>query len=83
MNVWPLQDAKNRLSEVVRLAMSEGEQQITVRGESAVTVISTHELNKLRGSGGSLAEFLRASPLQGLELPPRDRDSGRHLDLAP
>ncbi len=83
MNVWPLQDAKNRLSEVVRLAMSEGEQQITVRGESAVTVISTQELNKLRGSGGSLAEFLRASPLQGLELPSRDRDSGRHLDLAP
>jgi prevent-host-death family protein len=70
MNIWPLQDAKNRLSEVVRLAMSEGEQQITVRGESAVTVISTEELNKLRGSGGSLAEFLRASPLQGLELPP-------------
>ena len=36
--VWSLQDAKARLSEVIRLAQSEGPQLVTVHGKSAVTI---------------------------------------------
>ena len=77
MASWALQDAKNRLSEVIRQALGEGAQEITIRGEPAVTVISTRELQRMRGQPQNLADFLVASPLTGLELPPRDKDAGR------
>ena len=81
MASWALQDAKNRLSEVIRQALGEGAQEITIRGEPAVTVISTRELQRMRGQPQNLADFLVASPLTGLELPPRDKDAGRDLVL--
>jgi len=81
MTVWALQDAKNRLSEVVRQALDSGEQEITVRGEAAVTVIATHELRRLRQQPQSLVDFLLKSPLRGLEIPDRDQDEGRKIDL--
>ena len=82
MASWALQDAKNRLSEVIRQALGEeGAQEITIRGEPAVTVISTRELQRMRGQPQYLADFLVASPLTGLELPPRDKDAGRDLVL--
>ena len=40
---WQLQEAKNKLSEVIRCARTEGPQEITVRGEPAVVVISAEE----------------------------------------
>jgi len=43
---WQLQEAKNRLSEVVRLAQSDGPQTITVRGTDAVVVISIEEYHR-------------------------------------
>lgn len=81
MAIWALQDAKNRLSEVIRQALGEGAQEITIRGEPAVTVISTRELQRMRGQPQNLADFLGASPLTGLEVPPRDKDAGRDLVL--
>jgi len=33
MHTWQLQDAKARLSEVIRVAIKEGLQMISVRGE--------------------------------------------------
>lgn len=81
MGTWALQDAKNRLSELVRKALGEGAQEITIRGQPAVTVIATHELQRLRGQPQNLADFLCASPLRGLEVPARDSDAGRDLAL--
>ena len=81
MTQWALQDAKNRLSEVVRRALHEGEQEISVRGHEAVTVIATRELRRLRQQPGSLVAFFRDSPLQELTWPARDRDDGRDVVL--
>jgi antitoxin Phd len=39
MGKWQLQDAKNRLSEVVRKAREGGPQVITLRGDEAVVVV--------------------------------------------
>ena len=79
---WQLQDAKNRLSELVRKAREEGPQVITLRGRDAVVVVSANEFGKLSRPRGSLVDFFRKSPLAGVNLDlDRSRDTGRRIDL--
>jgi prevent-host-death family protein len=66
--IWQIQDAKNKLSEVITRALKEGPQLITKHGEKTVVVISYSEYEKLRKSQGKLSEFFRASPLAGIDL---------------
>ncbi len=66
--MWQLQEAKARLSEVIKKAVKEGPQKITVRGEPTAVVISTEEYERLKHPKGSFVEFMRSSPLYGLEL---------------
>ena len=83
MTKWQLQEAKNRLSEVVRKAAEEGPQLITLRGEDAVVVVAADEYRKLAGRPKrSLVEFLRRSPLAEVRLDlARSRDKGRRVVL--
>jgi prevent-host-death family protein len=79
---WQLQEAKNKFSEVVARAISEGPQTITRRGTSVVVVISAADLKKLHRPKKSLVEFLSSSPVKGLKLDlERDKDTGRTVDL--
>lgn len=79
---WQLQEAKNRLSEVVRKARQEGPQVITLHGRDAVVVVSAREYRRIAQSKGSLVEFVRKSPLAGVTLDlRRSRDTGRPVDL--
>ncbi len=55
---WQLQDAKNRFSEVVQKANTDGPQVVTVRGKPTAVVISIAEFEKLHDQKPSLAEFL-------------------------
>ena len=66
--IWQIQDAKNKLSELIARALKHGPQLITKHGEKTVVVISYAEYEKLRKSQGKLSEFFRASPLVGLDL---------------
>jgi len=66
--IWQIQDAKNKLSEVITRALKEGPQLITKHGEKTVVVISYAEYEKLRKSQGKLSEFFRTSPLAGVDL---------------
>jgi prevent-host-death family protein len=66
--VWGLQDAKNRFSEVVDKALTEGPQTVTRRGQEVVVVIAKDELARLRKSRPGLVEFFRKSPLVGVDL---------------
>jgi prevent-host-death family protein len=66
--IWQIQDAKNKLSEVVALALKQGPQLITKHGERTVVVVSYAEFKKLSKSQGKLSEFFRASPLTGMDL---------------
>ena len=68
MRSWQLQEAKAKLSEVVKSSQSEGPQEISVRGEPAAVVVSKAEYDRLRRKKPSLLEFMRRSPLLGLEL---------------
>lgn len=67
---WPLQDAKARLSELVRRARSEGPQHVTVHGRDEVVVIAADEYRRLLGdrSGRALVEAMQASPCREIEF---------------
>lgn len=67
MRTWQMQEAKSRLSEVVKDAEQEGPQEITVHGRSVAVVLSRAEYDRLAGTGESLVEFMRRSPLYGTE----------------
>lgn len=83
MSDWQLQEAKARLSELVKVAESEGPQYITVHGEPAVVVISQKDYEKLTHPKTSFIEFLTKSPLKGVKIQ-FNRDSSKtrgDLDL--
>lgn len=77
MHAWQIQEAKARLSEVVKLAESEGPQDITLHGRSVAVVMSRAAFERLSGNEHSPVEFMRRSPLCGLEEIEFDR--GRSL----
>ncbi len=85
---WSMQDAKARLSELVKQT-AHGPQDITVHGKSVAVVLARADYERLaHGGRGNLVDFLRASPLcdapgqppLGLDLA-RDRTPLRDLDL--
>jgi prevent-host-death family protein len=82
MHTWQMQEAKARLSEVVKLAESEGPQDITLHGRSVAVVLSRTAFERLSGSGNSLVEFMRRSPLYGLEEIEFDRDRSMTREVA-
>ncbi len=47
-NTWQLQDAKNRFSEVVEKAVTEGPQHVTRRGKDTAVVLSSREYARLQ-----------------------------------
>jgi antitoxin Phd len=80
MAQWQLQTAKARFSELVRAARERGPQVVTVRGESAVVVLSERQYRSLqtRAKQPTLVELLRGSPLVGVPLDvERDRSLTR------
>ena len=76
-DTWQIQDAKNKLSEVIARALKQGPQLITRHGEKTVVVVSYAEYEKLRKSQGKLSEFFSASPLVGIEIEKRDKSLPR------
>lgn len=77
---WQLQEAKARLSELVKKATSEGPQEITVHGQSAVVVLSRADYDRLQTTRApeGLADFLLNSPLAGADIEiERDRTPTR------
>jgi prevent-host-death family protein len=83
MRTWQLQEAKARLSELVKKAEKEGPQCITVHGHSTAVVISPKEYERLKQPQGSLVAFMRQSPLYGIELDlKREQTPTREADIA-
>lgn len=78
--MWQLQEAKNKLSEVVETALHEGPQRITRRGKDAVVVMSAKEYDRLKHGKVSLVDFLRKAPLRDLDLT-RSKALPRDIEL--
>ena len=84
MKTWALQDAKARLSELVRAAGKEP-QTITLRGEEKAVVISPEEYRHLqkkkKGKDMTLQEILEAAPTVPEFEPPTRKGRMRPIDL--
>ncbi len=77
---WRLADAKNRFSELVNKALSEGPQHVRRRSEKVV-VIAERDYDELIGKKTSFKQFLLDAPsLDELDLT-RDRSPMRDVDL--
>jgi prevent-host-death family protein len=85
---WQLQEAKAKLSELVKRVESEGPQEITVHGEPKAVVLSKAEFDRLtqaKARPSNFVEFARQSPLYGLDLPIEREDAperGTPIDYA-
>jgi prevent-host-death family protein len=66
--VWQLQEAKNKLSEVVEEALQRGPQVITKRGKQTAVVLSYTDYRKMLLNQQKLSDFFRESPLAGVDL---------------
>ncbi len=58
---WQLAEAKNKFSEVVNRALTEGPQRITRRGD-VVVLLSEEEYKRLTGQRQTLVDYLRSGP---------------------
>jgi prevent-host-death family protein len=75
---WTLAEAKNRFSEVVKRALSEGPQRVGRRGDDAVVIVAQDEYDRLTGARPDFKKLLFEGPdFDELDLnrdrtPPRD-----------
>jgi len=78
---WQFAEAKNRFSEVVRLALSEGPQVVHRRSE-AVVVLDRRHYDRLTGKSRTFIQFLLGDgpTLEGVDLT-RDKSPSRDVDL--
>jgi prevent-host-death family protein len=80
MTRWQLQEAKARFSRLVKSAVTEGPQEITVHGRPAAVLLSAEEYAQLSGRKPPFVEFMRQSPLAGAPLVlKRDRSRTRRV----
>lgn len=83
--IWPLQDAKAKLSQLIRAA-EKAPQTITRHGEEVGVLLSPEEYRRLTGKKSGkvkdLAEALRNCPtVPEFELPPRRHEAMRKIDF--
>ena len=77
MRTWEIPEAKADLSELLREAERAGLQAITWHGREVAVVLSKADYERLSGTGQSLVEFMRRSPLFGAD----DIDFARDASL--
>lgn len=81
-NIWQLQDAKNRFSELVETTLKKGIQTITRHGKPTVVIVPIEQYKKMSKPKQSLLEFFSASPLKGVTLNTRrSKDYSREIHL--
>ena len=83
MRTWQLQEAKARLSEVIKRASKEGPQTITMRGEPTAVVLSKDEYERLKHPKRNFVDFMRKSPLYGVDIDlKREQTLTRESDIS-
>ena len=78
---WQLQEAKQRFSEVVRRAETDGPQVVTRHGVEVVVVVDAAEFERLIGGHGDFKAFLTAAPdFEALDIR-RSNEGARVVEL--
>jgi prevent-host-death family protein len=81
MQSWQMQDAKARMSELVKRAQSQP-QDITLHGKSVAVVISREAFDRLSQANVSLVDFMQRSPLYGVDDIEFERDNSLTRELS-
>jgi prevent-host-death family protein len=68
MTRWQLQDAKARLSEVIKSAKTEGPQEVTVRGQPSAVILSIEAYEAMKKKRPDFVSLMRSSPLVGEDI---------------
>lgn len=77
---WQLADAKNRFSEVVTRALTEGPQRVRRRGQTVV-ILAEEEYDRLTGEKPGFVDYLMSGPsFEGVDLE-RDQSPMRDVEL--
>ena len=81
-NLWQLQDAKNRFSNLVEKAKNFGPQIVTKHGKEAVVVLSISDYKKLVKPKMNIVKFFQKSPLSDYDIDfKRKKESPREITL--
>ena len=79
-SAWPLQDAKNKLSELLETVMRQGAQTITRHGRPIAVVISSEEYARLKPEE-KLVDILRDCPVKDWQVG-RDATPARDIGFS-
>jgi antitoxin Phd len=81
-NVWQLQEAKNKFSNLVDKARHDGPQVVTKHGKESVVIIAIEDYQKLNKPTSDLISFFKKSPLSEINLDlTRDKSASRDIEL--
>jgi len=79
---WQLQEAKGNFSQLIKRAAGGDAQTVTVHGKPTAVVVSAEEYTRLTRRRGKLSAALLNPGLAVEDLDfPRDRDTGRNVEL--
>lgn len=78
---WQLQDAKNKLSEVVNTSITKGPQIISRRGKNTAVLLSYEEYKQLTNKKKTVKEALMAMDISQLDLTRDKSSTGRATPL--
>jgi antitoxin Phd len=74
---WQLQDAKNRLSELVETSLSKGPQIISRRGKDTAVLMSFEDYTRYTGPKRDLKKTLMSTGFDTLDLKRDKSTTGR------
>lgn len=79
MNVWPVQDAKAKFSELLETCIANGPQIVTRRGKQEAVLVPIGEWEKLNASSRPSIKdvLLGPGPRFDMEIPPRGQRKRR------
>lgn len=77
MNIWPVQDAKARFSELLDACVSEGPQMVTRRGAEAAVLVPIAEWKRLHSAARPSLKSLLLSDVGRADLGLPQRGSAR------
>lgn len=79
---WQIQEAKAKFSELIRTAQTQGPQTITNHGQEEAVVLSKKDYERLCVPQENLVDFMRRSPLYGVDLKiERNKSVSRRIEL--
>lgn len=79
MSDWAVAEAKNRFSELITKALTEGPQRVR-RRDDAVVVISAADYERLKPRKDFIEHLMTGPSFEGLDLA-RDPSPGRDVDF--